>query len=854
MSGKPVGKGSEPQAAPPGPSLNTGLPGDFRSEALEASRRSPVVSQVKEQVRVALEETIRLGSSSRAIESMASTRELNQILAAIINDTRESPSMRGSAVKALANLGAEENLPVITDLIHDKKMPLEVRIAAIKGVKDFRAAIQSDAAPFLGEVALDPATDATLRKEAIAVLATVKDTSATKELISIARQFSTASPEGRLAVTGIGDLQDGVQAFAKDIQGLISGSPRDVQETLIKGLSRCKDPKSKELLAATLMDPAVGNDAKLGILTSIYEQDMDMVQPIQKLLGTTSDPTIRTFAIAAMTEIAARNNGQDDPSVLESLQSITTNKADSADVRLVATKALDILRGGRDSTTINLVQDKGRPIAERVDALQAVTSPTPQVKQALQRVASDRGEDAELRIAAANTLSRFYPTAGAKALTEIIESGTLNPAQNLSALRGLATTDGGTAAETILKQLKEAAINTEDAATLLVKTNSTRAVPTLLNMLDDPKIQAAARRDIVIALGSIGDPRAISKLTSLRTIPGLSDVSERALARLGDPTAVSFIQENNRGKKDFDGPTRAALINSPNPTATAAIAFSLTTASRPSQIALGDDLNGTLSAQQKVAFGNRLQEASKKESDPEKKRFLDEYGKAIVSAVTDLGIQNPFRCPPEFLINAVKERTSPRVDGRPLAVVVMSRADGNQFMEGNRESLAGLQKAGYRVMFYEAGTDTQLVDSLHAGTAQGQKADVIIMMGHGSRTAMALGGDDPRTSGQGVTNDAMTLTIQDERLLAGAGSTLKAGGTIVMVSCSLGEGGKGSDNMANMLRRAFPDAGQGRIFTATDPTRGPRIDFDPKTGEITNVHFTVPSYNATSPETTIRRV
>jgi hypothetical protein len=157
-------------------------------------------------------------------------------------------------------------------------------------------------------------------------------------------------------------------------------------------------------------------------------------------------------------------------------------------------------------------------------------------------------------------------------------------------------------------------------------------------------------------------------------------------------------------------------------------------------------------------------------------------------------------------------------------------------------------------MLYEVATDKEAVQALQNATDQGQKADLIMFYGHGSRHSLALGAPDPRLaqSRNPISNDPGELTIADEGLLREASYTLRPGGEIIAVSCSLGEGGRGADNIASLLRRVFPQAKKDGIYTLTGATVWEDIKFNPPTSP--HVRSSVYVLQSTRPTSSVEKI
>lgn len=190
-----------------------------------------------------------------------------------------------------------------------------------------------------------------------------------------------------------------------------------------------------------------------------------------------------------------------------------------------------------------------------------------------------------------------------------------------------------------------------------------------------------------------------------------------------------------------------------------------------------------------------------------------------------VGIELPARFTTEDLTEIVKNRESPKPDGRPLAIVVYSKADHNGAFN-SIEHIATLRANGYRVMYYEARTDREFVDSAKEAAGLGkkdqQKADLLIIGGHGRADGVFLG--------EGQTGESGRLDLGDEKMLRDSkvGEVLAKDGQIVFQSCSTGKGEKGADNMANLLREIFPHALKEGIWAPNADSGGLTLEFKEK--------------------------
>ena len=214
--------------------------------------------------------------------------------------------------------------------------------------------------------------------------------------------------------------------------------------------------------------------------------------------------------------------------------------------------------------------------------------------------------------------------------------------------------------------------------------------------------------------------------------------------------------------------------------------------------------------------------------DPKLCEEVSAYSNALRDC-SRLGIEHPLRFSPKALVEIVSNRNAVSHDSRPLAVAIFGRQDPGGAFTGNND-LTSLSTAGYRVMYYEAGTDVELCESILAATNSGTRpADILMLAGHGTNKVMNLGDRD--NSGKlNNTNANKYLDVGDASLLnwSGVNTCLKPGGHLVLKSCSNAKGGVAPvdalklaktfgidrpygkeadyDNMINAMRVAFPQA------------------------------------------------
>jgi len=86
-----------------------------------------------------------------------------------------------------------------------------------------------------------------------------------------------------------------------------------------------------------------------------------------------------------------------------------------------------------------------------------------------------------------------------------------------------------------------------------------------------------------------------------------------------------------------------------------------------------------------------------------------------------------------------------------------------------------------------------------------------------------------------VLDSNKTLDLTDDKILLEASKYLKKDATIILSSCSTGKGERKEENMANYLRKMFPNAGPGKIHSPIAPGSIHRIEF--QDGKVMNVKY-----------------
>lgn len=174
----------------------------------------------------------------------------------------------------------------------------------------------------------------------------------------------------------------------------------------------------------------------------------------------------------------------------------------------------------------------------------------------------------------------------------------------------------------------------------------------------------------------------------------------------------------------------------------------------------------------------------------------------------------------DTLVEVLKTRDKPvdPNDKRPTAVVIFPKMDGNGAFK-KYPTVDRLVELGYRVVYSEVSDEVQVERRLSEATDGGKrKADLIVLAGHGTSEALALGGSYLES---GVMTDHETKYIDTSDFKNGwldinLPKYLSSNGDLILDSCSNGEGGKENPkNLSNTIARIMPSGVQ--IQSSTVP-------------------------------------
>ncbi|MFH1387590.1 MAG: hypothetical protein ABIH50_07985 [bacterium] len=216
-----------------------------------------------------------------------------------------------------------------------------------------------------------------------------------------------------------------------------------------------------------------------------------------------------------------------------------------------------------------------------------------------------------------------------------------------------------------------------------------------------------------------------------------------------------------------------------------------------------------------------------------KKMFRGRYEK-IVNDLKRLDI-NPLRFRTiEHVQEIVHNRENlEELDPRPLAVIIYPKTDKSGFFKYNQ--IERIIESGYRVVYFEAANEEDVYISLKAATAVKQ-ADLLILGGHGTQSAIAFGASDPAKTEMGNEIHYIDLSDVEEMEKLELSKYLSPTSMISLESCSTGEGKENTANAANMIKRIFP---QSQVFAPTAPFGLAKYSYDEQ-GMVIGISYYTP--------------
>ena len=147
---------------------------------------------------------------------------------------------------------------------------------------------------------------------------------------------------------------------------------------------------------------------------------------------------------------------------------------------------------------------------------------------------------------------------------------------------------------------------------------------------------------------------------------------------------------------------------------------------------------------------------------------------------------------------------------KPLAVVHYPKKDDwldESFAE--YPTMDQLTELGYQVFYYEDATEGEVLRDLAQATQNGgQKADLIVLAGHGTATAISLGAENLGPEDNYMKDETLFIDTGDFKKDPPdipLSQYIKSVGDIILNSCSNGEGRETNPhNLANTIARLLP--------------------------------------------------
>lgn len=214
--------------------------------------------------------------------------------------------------------------------------------------------------------------------------------------------------------------------------------------------------------------------------------------------------------------------------------------------------------------------------------------------------------------------------------------------------------------------------------------------------------------------------------------------------------------------------------------------------------------------------------------------------KSLSEDLIKFDIDFPERFDLETLSKIVQNRKGLDVNEKqPLAVVIYPKLDDNGAFKNNQ--MSQLISRNYQVLYYEAGSDSEVYALLKEVISQsGKKADLFVLGGHGINTSINMGGAEAELRSKalkafesgwlfnfkelmdiadqlGNIGDADDIDVSDsdEMIKKNLAELLSDESVIVVESCSTGQGMDAGNNVANLMSKVFPQA---TIYAPTVPT------------------------------------
>jgi hypothetical protein len=193
----------------------------------------------------------------------------------------------------------------------------------------------------------------------------------------------------------------------------------------------------------------------------------------------------------------------------------------------------------------------------------------------------------------------------------------------------------------------------------------------------------------------------------------------------------------------------------------------------------------------------------------------------------------------ELLMNRVANSLNPESllgDTRPLALIIFAKEGGSIISGTKRLLLPIFVKAGCRVLLYEANTDIEVCEVAEKATPMGIKADIVLIMGHGS----SIGGVQLGSLSSNC-HELFRLDSSDVEEMIRIGNCLANDAAVVFLSCLLGRGREDNkESVPSKFAEAAPHVGMifsadGVLYMVNDHTL-PVFEFDSE-GKLIDMDF-----------------
>jgi len=476
--------------------------------------------------------------------------------------------LAAAAVRGLGDAGDKRAVGAIA-LLLDESFP-ELREAAITALMKLQ---DPAAAPRLQAVAVEKSAVSPLAIDAIlafprspqtdAALCAVVLDGAPAEALAAGRSMRS---RGGCAVDAIGERLARPATAASGLQAVVGLGPA-AQPLLGRVTPWLNQPDASLRMLAVEAVAAVGDASVVPVLQKLYEEEVKglealradwVTQPLPERYGPSFDP-----ATAPEPRHAHAPGGEDraakHATLLERVKALNATRARESGQTVVQhrtpTELYDDVEPQRLAPLATLLRALGALKAPGALAMLKGYSQDPSVTL---RVASLVGlaqlgpEGIEVAKAGLLEPERDLQKALAQALAETGEAGQSVLVDMLPKMGGEkllvldALTRGGSvpaSASAVLQTvLREGGPEAAFAAALLGRMQAKDAVPTLIKALDEPN--SVARRDVLLALGAIGDTQAAEVVARdlFHDLPEIRAAAASALKKIGTPAQAESLE------------------------------------------------------------------------------------------------------------------------------------------------------------------------------------------------------------------------------------------------------------------------------------------------------------------------